>query len=284
MTRTTAPLQWFFIKYLIVSRKSLYALIIALFVPVICYFIIKSYSDRNVVVPPHYYADSIISRTVDGKRMTDTIWHRLPDFTLTNQLGEQVSWDDLKGKVVVADFFFTHCPTICPALTTNMRKLQQAIRTPGKVGDRQPDFIQFLSFSADPVRDSVPALKKWADRFQVDPVNWWLLTGDRKTIYDMSINDMKLALVDGEGVDSSFIHTDRFVLIDRNRNIRGFYHGLDTTSLAKLSEDIIFLALEKDPSQKSFLSGKLELLAIVFAIAIVAVILLVVILKRKAVA
>jgi protein SCO1 len=264
-----------------VSKRSLYALIVALFIPLACYFIIKSISDRTVVVPPHYFADSIISTTIDGKRETDTVWHQLPDFKLLNQLGQKVGWDDMKGKVVVADFFFTHCPTICPGMTRNMRELQQSIHNNEKVGDRQADFVQFLSFSVDPGRDSVAALKKWADRFQIDPANWWLLTGEKKTIYDLCINDMKLAVVDGEGVDTSFIHSDRFILIDRDRHVRGFYHGLDTTSLAKLSEDIIFLSLEKDPRSKSFLAGKLELIAIVFGVAILAVILLIFLLKRK---
>jgi protein SCO1/2 len=275
------------------NTKALYGLMLALLVPIICYFIIKQKSETNPLVPRHYIYDSVTTVNKKGKNVEDTVWHRLPNFTLTNQFGKQVSLNDIVGvnvkdgvadtsnRIIVADFFFTHCPTICPTLTTNMKRLQQSITNAQRVGDKSPNFIQFLSFSIDPERDSVHRLKAWADRFQVDPSNWWLLTGDKKTIYDLCINDMKLGLVDGEGVDTSFIHTDRFVLIDRNRNIRGYYHGLDSTSISKLSGDIIYLSMEKDHSKKSFFAGKLQLMAIVFLIAMMAVALFVYLFRKK---
>ena len=166
-------------------------------------------------------------------------------------------------------------------MTLNMKKLQVGIKNNQRSGDREADFIHFLSFSIDPERDSVKQLKKWADRFQLDPQNWWLLTGNRNEIYDLSINHMKLMVQDGGPVDSNFLHTDYFVLIDRNRNIRGYYHGLDTAALAKLSEDIVLLTLEKDPQKKSFLAGKLELLAIVFVITAIGIVILISILKKQ---
>lgn len=263
------------------NKKAIYALLLAVVVPLICYFIIKGYSDSAILMPRHYLADSIITKTEKGKKVTDTAWHKLPDFSLINQQGDTVSWEGLKGKVVVADFFFTHCPTICPRLTTNMRYLQQSINNSQRVGDKTPDFLHFLSFSIDPERDSVSRLKQWADRFQVNPEQWWLLTGTKKDIYDMAINEMKIGLVDGQGVDTNFIHTDHFVLIDSNRHVRGYYHGLDTASLQQLSNDIIFLTMEKDPGRKFFLAGKLELIAIVFLVAIVGVGLLLFIIRKK---
>src|SRR6476620_5694928 len=120
----------------------------------------------------------------------------------------------MKGKIVVSDFFFTHCPSICPNMTRSMKLLQDVIRSPEKVGDRDPDFVQFLSFSIDPERDTVDALKRWNDRFQINPEQWWLLTGDKQMIYNMSLHEMKLGLVDGKEVDTSFYHSDMFVLID----------------------------------------------------------------------
>jgi protein SCO1/2 len=264
-----------------VNKKAIYALLLAVVVPLICYFIVKAYSDSAIVMPRHYLADSIITKMEKGKKVTDTAWHKLPDFSLTNQQGEKVSWEGLKGTVVVADFFFTHCPTICPRLTTNMRWLQQSINNSQRVGDKTPDFLHFLSFSIDPERDSVERLKQWADRFQVNPEQWWLLTGSKKEIYDMAINEMKIGVVDGQGVDTNFIHTDHFVLIDSNRHVRGYYHGLDTASLQQLSNDIIFLTMEKDPSRKFFLSGKLELIAVVFVVAIIGVALLLFIIRKK---
>ena len=263
------------------SKKAVYGIIIAVLLPLIGYFSLKRATEETVAMPRHYIPDSVVIRTENGKQYQDTIWHRLPEFNLTNQLGQAVSWNDLEGKVVVADFFFTHCPTICPGLTNNMKKLQEGIKKSDRAGDRQPDFIQFLSFSIDPERDSVPQLKKWADRFQIDPQNWWLLTGDRNEIYDLSINHLKLLAQDGGPVDSNFLHTDFFVLIDKNRNIRGYYHGLDENDLSRLSEDIVLLSLEKDPHKKFFLAGKLELIDVVFVIAAIGLVVLLKFLKRE---
>ena len=274
-------MQWFsFLNYQM-NKKAFYALMLALLLPLVSYFVVKYFSDQTVVVPGHYLPDSVIEKVVDGKKVNDTQWHVLPDFSLTNQAGKKISWSDVGNRIVVADFFFTHCPTICVPMTKNMKRLQESIRAAEKVGDRVPDFVQFLSFSVDPERDSVTQLKKWADRFQINPENWWLLTGEKKEIYNLAINDMKLGLVDGQGVDTNFIHTDHFVLIDRNRKVRGYYHGLDSASLARLSEDIIFLSLEKDRSKKSVFQGKLELIAIFVLSALALVGFLLLLFKKR---
>ncbi|MBL7744425.1 MAG: SCO family protein [Chitinophagaceae bacterium] len=244
---------------------------LAILIPLISYFIVKKTSESAVQMPRHYLFDSTATTVKNGKKIIDSVWHKLPDFSFTNQLGQRVSWDDLHGKVVVVDFFFTHCPTICPALTKSMKRLQDGITNSKRVGDKTPDFLHLISLSIDPERDSVERLKMWADRFQVNPDQWWLLTGPKKEIYDMAIKEMKILVEDGKGVDTSFIHTDHFVLIDTNRHVRGYYHGLDSASVAKLSEDIILLTLEKDKTKKSFLAGKLQLLAVVFLMAIGAV-------------
>jgi protein SCO1/2 len=263
------------------NKKAVYGLAIALVLPLICYFIIKDISYDAVTLPRHYIYDSITTRTEKGKLITDTAWHKLPGFKLKNQLGEEVGWEDMQGKTVIADFFFTHCPTICPQLTLNMKRLQDDIKNANKFGDREPNFLQFLSFSVDPERDSVPQLKKWADRFQINPNNWWLLTGEKKTIYDLSIDHMKLGLVDGKGIDTGFFHTDYMVLIDKHRNIRGYYHGLDTNALKQLARDVIYLSLEKDPTRKSFFAGKLELIAIIFVVAMLGLVLFFYLLKKR---
>lgn len=254
---------------------------LAILLPLVCYFIVKRSSESAIHMPRHYIADSVVTTIEKGKQTTDTVWHRLPEISLTNQLGQKVSWKDMHGKVIVADFFFTHCPTICPALTRSMRRLQNGINNGERVGDKTPDFLHLISFSIDPERDSVAELKKWADRFQVNPDQWWLVTGDKKAIYDMAIDEMKLGIVDGKGIDTNFIHTDHFVLIDTNLHIRGYYHGLDDTAVNRLSQDIILLTLEKDPKSKSFLAGKLQLIAVVFLIAMAGVGIMLFIFKKK---
>ncbi len=270
------------------NRTALYALMLALLLPLVAYFIIKQLSTNAIHIPQPVFRDSTISKVVKGKIENETIWHHLPDFTLTNQDGKQVSLHDMVRvdpetgdtvpKIIVANFFFTHCATICPGMTMNIKKLQESIKKSEKVGDRTADFVQFLSFSVDPDRDSVPALKRWADRFQINPENWWLLTGDKKTIYDLSLKDMNLWAQDPAGVDTGFFHTDVLVLIDRDRVVRmprdefgnpRTYKASEQNDLIKLSEDIVLLMLEKDKKKKSFFAGKLELLGVVFLLALV---------------
>jgi protein SCO1/2 len=263
------------------NKTALYAILLAAMLPLICYFVVKGFSDSAINMPRHYFPDSVSTRTERGKQVTDTVWHRLADFSLINQQGDSASWQKLKGKVIVADFFFTHCPTICPPMTRNMKWVQQSITNSQRVGDKTPDFLHFLSFSIDPERDSVQRLKQWADRFQINPEQWWLLSGDRKTIYDMAINEMKLGTIDGHGIDTDFVHSDYFVLVDTNLHVRGYYHGLDSVDLARLSSDIIFLTMEKDPNRKSFLAGKLEIIGVAFIAAIIGVGLLIFFIKKK---
>ena len=100
-------------------------------------------------------------------------------------------------------------------------------------------------------------------------------------IYDLIINEMKIPVEDGQGIDTNFMHTDHFVLIDSSRHVRGFYHGLDPASLANLSEDLVLLTLEKDPKEKSFFAGKLQLIAVFVLVAIFGVGLLLYFLKKK---
>jgi len=229
------------------NKRSMTVLCIVIFVPLICYFIIKYYSETNLVMPRHYIADTIMQKIVDGKQESDTVWHTIPDFSLTNQLGQQVSLHDLEGKIVVADFFFTHCPSFCPTLTQNMRHLQEMFHTNDTI-------VQFLSFSVDPDRDSVPVLKAYADRFGVQHNNWWMLTGSKDTIYDLAERDFKLAAMDSG--HNNFVHTDRFVLLDKDRLVRGYYNGQDTTDLTRLASDIVLLLLERKKDERRDLFRK----------------------------
>lgn len=254
---------------------------LALLLPLIAYFIVKRQSESNIFMPRHYLPDSIISVIKNGKMVSDTVWHQVNNFSLTNQDGVPVTLDSLKGKIIIADFFFTHCPTICPPMTRNLKRLAESIHNGERVGDKTNKQVHFLSFSIDPERDSTERLKYWADRFQIDPDQWWLLTGDKKSIYDLALKEIKLGVEDGNGVDSNFIHSDKFVLIDSNRHVRGYYDGLDSVSLSNLSKDLVMLTMEKDPGKKSFFDGKLQLIAVVFLIAIFGIGLLFFLLKKK---
>lgn len=246
------------------------ALALALALPVASYLIVKKVSDQAVVMPRHYFPDSVVEKVVDGKLQSDTVWHRVHNITLTNQLGKKVSLDDLKGKVLIVDFFFTHCPSICPYMTRNMKRLQDMMvsRDPQRVVDTP--LVQFLSFSIDPERDTPEALKRYADKYGVDHDMWWMLTGNKDSIYDFGIREMKMGMVDGNGVDTLFEHTGKFVLLDKNREVRGFYNGLDSNDILKLSRDVVFLSLEKDKSQPSEILAQLKQIWPIYVIVLLA--------------
>lgn len=239
------------------NKNAALALAMAILIPLSCYLVIKWASDDRIVMPKRYFVDTVLTKTTDGKTTTDTVWHKVENLTLVNQLGDTVNLYDIQNRMIVANFFFTRCPSICPTMTRNMARLQQSFSRL-KEGRRVIDssVVRFLSFSVDPERDSVPQLKKYADRFGVNHDNWWMLTGPKKTIYDFALNELKLGLQDGEGVDTAFIHSQKFVLIDREKVVRGYYDGLDTLSLRKLSQDIGLLMLEKDKKKKRNLFRK----------------------------
>ena len=238
------------------TKKAVLALLIAVFLPVLCYVLLKSASDTSVTLPRKYFYDSVINTEVNGKIKSDTIWHHSANFSFINQLGDTVHLYDIKGKAIVIDLFFTKCGSICPRLTNNMAKMQQSFITGGNVRQKlDTSVVQFISLSIDPENDSVNVLKDYANRYQVNPDNWWLLTGNRDTIYDYIFNELKIDKLSKEPVTPDFPHTSRFVLLDKNYVVRGRleepYSGLDTQSLVTLARDIGLLMLEKDRTKPS---------------------------------
>jgi protein SCO1/2 len=201
-------------------------------------------------MPARFFPDSVVSKVVDGKTVTDTVWHRIANIALRNQLNDSVSLDDISGSIIIVDYIFTRCPSICPTLTKSMKSLQDAMKMKDLRRRIDSSYVRFISFTVDPERDSPDVLKKYADKYGVNHDTWWFLTGDKKKIYDYALNELKLGLQDGEGVDSNFIHTEKFVLIDKERIVRGYYNGTDTNSMSKLAEDITLLMLEKDKKKK----------------------------------
>lgn len=220
------------------SKKALLALVLAALVPLISYLLVKFYSERAVNMPPRYFFDSVAVKEKNGKTTYDTVWHHVKNISFTNQLGQKVSLNDIKNKAIVIDFFFTRCPTFCPGMAKAMKRLQDAFK-------KDDSFVQFISVSIDPLSDSVPQLRKFADRHNVNPDNWWLVTGDKKEIYDFALSEMKASIADSD-VDTGFIHTSNFFLLDREKIVRGWYDGFDSSKQSKLVKDIPLLMLEKD--------------------------------------
>ncbi len=159
---------------------------------------------------------------------------------------------DQQGKIIILDFFFTSCGSICPKLTNNMSKLQRSF---SKGGDERKkidtSIVQFMSISVDPNRDSVPVLRDYGNKMNVAAENWWLLTGNRDSIYKFAFEEMKVDSFSTEPVSPDFVHTSRYILIDKKMQVRGYYNGLDSASLLKLAKDVGYIMLEKDRTKKS---------------------------------
>ncbi len=251
------------------NKSAWRGLSVALFLPVICYYIVKFYGEDAVHMPARYFPDTVSTLRKDGKTIQDTVWHTIPNFNFTNQLGQSITPKSIEGKIWVMNTFFTRCPNICPALTRNIHKLQQSFQNPKRKKFGDTSVVYFLSLSVDPKRDSVTALKKWADRFYVNSDNWSLLTGPKKEIYDLLLNDIKLPTQSGEEVDSNFIHSERVILIDRDRVIRGFYNGLDSVEMGRLAEDIGKLYLERDRKAPSIFIAYKPLIPVLIAVPII---------------
>ncbi len=250
------------------SKKALLSLFLTLVVPLAGYFIVKYYSKEAVHMPGRYFApDTVIIAEKNGKTTTDTIWHKVKNINFTNQLGKKVSLDDLKGKVLVIDFFFTRCPSICPGLARSMKRLQDSFV-------KNDSIVQFISVSVDPEHDSVPQLRKFANRVNANHDTWWFVTGDKKEIYDFALNELKASLAD-TNVDTAFIHTENFFLLDSNRIVRGWYSGFDTIKQTQLVRDIPLLMLEKDKKSPSIFREFIPILPLIFtAIGIVFIVIL----------
>ena len=176
-------------------------------------------------------------RLVDPSVRDNKGEHRILDFTLTDHLGNRYTQDSIRGRVLVTDFFFTTCPTICPRMTEQLGRVQAAFHD--EVG------LLLLSQSVTPERDSVPVLAAHAAEKGVDPARWRLLTGSRKQIYALARRSYFACLDEGDGGMQDFVHTENFVLVDHLGRLRGFYDGTSPTDVDRLIADIPKLLKER---------------------------------------
>jgi protein SCO1/2 len=180
-----------------------------------------------------HLVDSSIAHVKEG--------HTIGDFSFTNQLGEEITQEDTKGKIYVADFFFTTCGGICPKMTKQLQRVQAEF-----AGDEN---FKILSHTVFPSYDTVEVMKAYADRFEADHKQWWFLTGSKKDLYLMARRSYLVVPDENDdsfehGSESDFIHTENFVLIDPDRRIRGMYDGTDPDQVSKLIKDVYDLKRE----------------------------------------
>lgn len=187
---------------------------------------------------PYYTDPSFTPIWVEPhSRQTDKL-HKIPSFTLTNQDGEKITEHTFANKIYIADFFFTSCPGICPRMTESMKMVQDAFRDDAEV--------MLLSHSVTPASDSVPVLKEYAKAHGIISGKWHLATGTQSQIYRLGRKSYWVEEDLGiEKSEDEFLHTENFILVDKKRQIRGIYNGLNRTSIEQLIADVRTLKNEK---------------------------------------
>ena len=196
------------------------------------------YNTLNVYQPLPIYQPAMVStELVDSTIQYQRKYHKIADFKLINQNGKTITQDDYKDKIYVADFFFTTCQTICPIMTGHMAEIQKAILN--------DDDVMLLSHSVTPEIDSVAQLKRYALEKGVVDSKWNLVTGDKKQIYELARKSYLAVKTFGDAGPFDMIHTENFMLIDKKRQIRGFYDGTNEQDIQKLLNDIDILKEEK---------------------------------------
>ena len=179
---------------------------------------------------PIYQPSMVNPELVDSTLVYVKKYHTIGDFELVNQNGDTITHKTYSDKIYIADFFFTTCPTICPVMTANMADIQEVIKT-------DPE-VMLLSHSVTPNIDSVPQLKKYALEKGVIDAKWNLVTGSKKEIYELARKSYLAVLTDGDGGPYDMIHTENFILVDKERRIRGFYDGTSKDEIDQLLSDL----------------------------------------------
>ena len=187
---------------------------------------------------PVFHPKQLDPRLVDPAVREKEGEHRISDFELIDQRGDTITLDAIKDRIIVADFFFTTCPTICPKMTKNLARVQEAFPHDQR--------LAILSHSVTPEMDSVPVLDAYARLHGADPDQWHLLTGDRAQIYALARKSYFACLDEGDGGPQDFVHTENIVLVDPNRRIRGFYDGTSASATDDLIRDISKLMNEQN--------------------------------------
>ena len=189
---------------------------------------VQTQEKKLPIYSPSMVSDELVEEEVRYVKK----YHRISDFSLLNQNGNNVTQEDYKNKIYVADFFFTTCPDICPIMTGNMLYLQENLKDTN---------VMLASFSVTPKIDTIEVLKEYSTLKGVDDSRWNLMTGDKKQIYDLARKSYLVAKAIPDGKNHGMIHTENFVLVDRDKRIRGYYDGTNIEDMDKLLDDIQIL-------------------------------------------
>ncbi|MCP9199397.1 SCO family protein [Gramella sp. GC03-9] len=212
----------FFAKY----KTFAIVLFVLSVIIILCIYTLLKPEERLPVYQPEMVNAELVDSTVQYVRK----YHKIADFELVNQNGDTITQEDYKDKIYIADFFFTTCLTICPIMTDHMIEIQEKIKS--------DDEVLLLSHTVFPVADSVPVLKEYAIEKGVIDEKWNLVTGDKKQIYDLARKSYLATKSTGDGGKYDMIHTENFILVDKEKQIRGFYDGTDPEAIKNLMHDL----------------------------------------------
>lgn len=203
------------------SAKTTWIFIaLILLLPLITYALMSWYENKYENLPVYNYSSN----------KNENLLMQLDSFRFINQDGRKLNSNDWNNKILVVDFIFTHCPSICPKMTAGLKKISEVFKNVKS--------LQLASFTVDPERDTSAQLKKYNVQFNLDTKHWNFITGDKKDIYKLARNGFKIVATDGDGGPDDFIHSDKIILIDTQKNIRGYYEGTNPDEINKLITDI----------------------------------------------
>lgn len=199
-------------------------LLCILLIPIVIIVFLKTFGNNKYDIPVLF--ENGVEDPFMECDMAENGQHYIPDFVLTSQDKTEIGRNEMKGKITIVDFFFTSCPSICPIMSTEMERVDDAFRNQDKV--------QIFSISIDPEYDTPEVLKEYAERHRATPGKWFFLTGEKQLIYDLARCGFILPTLDGNGVPDDFVHSDKFVLVDELGRIRGYYSGTNREDVDKL--------------------------------------------------
>ena len=205
-------------------------LLLILVIPVFIYLFLQGFGSNSYAIPVFY--ENGVESSLEHCQFSEG-QHFIPDFEMISQDKQTISGDVMEGKISVVDFFFTSCPDICPIMSSELERVNEIFK--------ERTEVQILSFTVDPAYDTPEVLNDYAKEFRADSDQWKFLTGDKTDIYSLARCGFLLPVQDGDGGKADFIHSEKIILVDGQKRIRGYYDGTDREEIDRLITEINIL-------------------------------------------
>lgn len=209
-------------------------MILATVLPVVLflYFRTNNGFQQNNMLPHAWWPISVDSIEENGKWKYDTVFHKIPHFKYVSSSGQIVTDSDMIGKISVVNFFFAQCPSICPIMNSNMANVIQSVSASNN--------LRVFSFTIDPDRDSLAALAEYSNKYNTGKITWHFLRGQQDSTFQLGRNGFKIP-VDNTDSETDFLHSDRMILVDAKKQVRGYYLGTDSSDMSRLKNDLVLM-------------------------------------------